>query len=288
MNKRIAYLLEQLASPPCLWKVLASVQALLSIWVVQCTQDTPSLTLLCLVIWGGAITCMEDHLDNLTIRPSGVSLISGLTLLIYASWRSAAVLHYDASVTTLPLVQGLGLSLMARPVTGIRLFREPLLVLSIFPVQLVLSRLLPEYPLAILTGRVSQLMLLLFGENASVSGRVLDLKGGGVVIANTCSGIDLIAQASAIAIVFALAFPIRSRTIRLIYLSLAPAVALIANATRIAILAAINASRIAHKEDIFRFLHEKWGALVFAGVATMVLGQIYLMAIDRDLRKYNE
>jgi exosortase/archaeosortase family protein len=275
----------RLISPSFLWKLLAGSQALLSLWLIQSTQDSPSLTLLCVVIWGGAIICFEDQLEQLAIRPSRASLMAGFTLLLYASWRSTVVLHHDANVTVLPLIQGLGLALMARPFTGIRLFREPLLVLSLFPGQLVLSRLLPEYLLAVITGRVSQLMLLLFGENASVSGRVLDLGGGGVVIANTCSSIDLIAQVSAIAIVFVLAFPIRSRGVRLLYLGLAPLVALVVNAARIAILAAIEASALAQKDDLFIFLHEKWGSLVFAAIATMLMGQIYLMVIDRELRQ---
>lgn len=275
-------------SASLLWKSLAASQILLNLWLVQSTQDVPSLTLLCVVVWGGAVICFEDQLDQLSIRPSRASLIAGLTLLLYASWRSTVTLHYDANVTVLPLIQGLGLALMAKPLAGLRLFRESLLVLCLFPCQLALSRLLPEYLLAVATGRVSQLMLILFGENASASGRVLDLGGGGVLIANTCSSIDLIAQVSTIAIVFVLAFPIRSHRIRLLYLIAAPVVALLVNAARIAMLAAINASALAQKQELFSFLHDKWGSLVFAGIATMVMGQIYLMVIDQELRKRHE
>lgn len=288
MNTSYHKLLDPLARPSLAWKLLAICQALLSVWLVKNTQDSPTLTVLCVVIWGGATICFEDQLDQITIRPSRSSLIIGLTLVLCACWRSTVTLHRDSSVTLLPLIQGLGMALMARPATGIRLFCKPLLVLSLFPGQLVLSRLLPEYFLAILTGRVSQLMLLLFGEDASSSGRMLDLKGGVVLITGPCSSIDMIAQVSTIAIVFVLAFPIKSRRIRLSYLGLAPVVALLVNASRIAILAAINASKLPQKDSLFIFLHDKWGSLIFAGIATLIMGQVYLMAIDRELEKMHD
>lgn len=270
-----------------LWMVAASLQAILSIWLVQNTQHTPSLTLLCLVVWGGATICIEDELEGLTLAPSRMSVLAGLILLGYATWRSGLILDKDTSIFMLPVVQGLGLAMLTRPIRQLGSLREPLFVLSLFPLQAVLTRVLPEYWMSVLTGRISQLLLLLLGENAEASGQVVAVGERAVFITGSCNSIDLIAQLTAIAIVFVLAFPIRSSRAKLSYIALAPAVAVVINAIRIAILAAVHGSELTNREQLFHFLHDEWGALVFAGIATMLMGQIYLSMIDRHLSKHH-
>jgi exosortase/archaeosortase family protein len=275
-------------TPALLWKVLACSQAVLSLWMIQTTQELPSLTLLCLVIWGGAIICVEDELEGLSIRGTSSSTVAGLTLLVYATWRSSITIHYDSTVTLLPLFQGLGLALIARPFKQLKLFRDSLLVLSLFPLQLVLTRILPDYELSALTGRLSQLLLLCFGADASVKGRIVDLGGSGVAIQGPCNSIDMIAQLTAIAIVFTLAFPIRNKAKSFAYIAGTPLVALATNASRIAILASITNSSLSHKQQLFKFFHEEWGSFVFVGLATVLIGQIYLTMIEHELGQPHE
>ena len=287
MNNTIHKVNQVFSSTRSLWMIVASLQAILSIWLVQATQHAPSLTLLCLVVWGGATICIEDELEHLAIAPSRMSALAGLTLLGYASWRSGLILDKDTSIFILPVLQGLGLAMLTRPIHRLASLREPLFVLSLFPLQAILTRALPEYWLSVLTGRISQLILLLLGENAEASGQVVAVGERAVFITGSCNSIDLIAQLTAIAIVFVLAFPIRSSRARLSYIALAPAVAVVINAVRIAILAAVHGSDLSYREQVFHFLHDEWGALVFAGIATMLMGQIYLSMIDRHLSKHH-
>jgi hypothetical protein len=37
------------------------------------------------------------------------------------------------------------------------------------------------------------------------------------------------------------------------------------------------------RRALFDFLHEEWGSLVFAGVASALIGQIYLALINQEL-----
>jgi exosortase/archaeosortase family protein len=272
-----------LSRPGFLWKAAACLQALLSIWLVQATQHTPSFTLLAMVVWGGAVICMEDQLDALTVQPSRASLNAGLLLLAYATWKSCTILDKDTSIFILPFIQGLGLIMLAKPIRKLFSLRQPLFVLSLFPLQALLTRLLPEQLLASLTGRISQILLLLFGENAAASGQMVAVGGEVVFITGSCNSIDLIAQLMAIAIVFVLAFPIQSVAAKASYVAIAPMIAVLFNAVRIAILAAVNGSTLANREQVFEFLHDEWGALVFAGLAMMAMGQIYLSMIDHHL-----
>lgn len=270
-----------------LWALLAGLQAVLSVWLVQATQHTPSLTLLCVVVWGGAVICLEDELEHLDVSPSRASVAAGVILLVYSTWRSGMILDKDTSVFILPMLQGIGLAMLTRPIHRLSSLWEPLFVLSLFPLQAILTRALPEYWMSVITGRISQLILLLLGENAEASGQVVAVGERAVFITGSCNSIDLIAQLTAIAIVFVLAFPISSQTLKGAYIALAPVVALIVNAVRIAILAAVHGSELANREQLFHFLHDEWGALVFAGLATMIMGQIYLSMIDRQLNRHH-
>ena len=270
-----------------LWKLTATLQALLSLWLIQATQHNPSLTLLAVVVWGGAVICMEDQLEEINPKPTTPSLVVGLILIGYASWRSTRVLDVETVSVILPLIQGAGLALLLGPIRQIGRWRDPLIALALLPLQSLATRLLPEYGLSAVTARLSQAMLLVFGENAVVSGRTVTLGERGVYIAGYCNSVDLIAQLTAIAVVFILAFPIRSRITKILFVAIAPVLAVLINSGRIAILATINSAGMDYGDAVFTFLHDEWGALAFAGIATMILGQIYLTLINRELSRHN-
>lgn len=263
--------------------VLAGLQATLSVWLVQATQHNPSLTLLAVVVWGGAVICMEDQLEQLELRPSRASLVAGLLLLLLVTLRSTLVLDKERIVLVLPLLQGLALVLLLRPLRQLASLRQPLVVLSLFPLQDLAMRLLPDYGVSVITAKLAQIYLLVFGVNAASSGRMVLLGERGVEVLGECNGMDLMAQLTAIAIVFALAFPIRSRGMRIGFVALAPLLAVLVNAGRIAILAVLNGTTFGNGFDLFQFFHDEWGSLVFAGIATVLLGQIYMALIEREL-----
>lgn len=285
MHKALRFVRCQVTSPVSCWKWLAVLQATLSIWLVQASQHNPSLTLLGVVVWGGAVICIEDQLDELQLKPSRMSFALGTILLLIATVRSVLVLDQERIVLILPLLQGVALALLLRPIRQLSTLRQPLIVLSLFPLQDLATRLLPSYWLSVLNAKIGQAYLLLFSLDASSSGRFLLLEGRGVEILRECNGVDLMAQLTTIAIVFALAFPIRSRGLRMGFIALAPLLAVLVNAGRIAILALVVSSTLDKSDELFTFLHEKWGSLVFAGIATVILGQLYLTLIDRELRR---
>jgi exosortase/archaeosortase family protein len=286
-NKSIHFLRRYLSSDVFSWKALASLQAILSIWLVQVSQHDPSLTLLAVVVWGGAVICLEDKLDTLVMKPSRFSFFAGCLLLLLVTVRTTLVLDKERLVLILPLLQGLALALLLRPIPKLPSLGQVLVVLSLFPLQDLAMRLLPDYMLSVITAKLSQGFLLVFGFNATSSGRFVLMGARGVEVLGECNSVDLIAQLTAIAIVFALAFPIRSRGLRLSFIALAPLIAVIVNAGRIAILAALVTSELDYGYDLFTFLHDKWGSLIFAGIATMILGQIYMALIDRELQHHH-
>lgn len=269
------------------WQLLAGLQATLSVWVVQATQQDQGITLLALVIWGGAAICIEDQLEHFQVRPSSASFLAGITLLAYATWRSCLVLDLDAAVYVLPLIQGIGLGLLARPVRELFSFRPALIVLSLFPLQFLAFKLLPEYWLSVTTGKFGQALLWIIGVNTVSSGRMLVAGAQGVSIEPSCSGAGQIAQLAVIAIVFCMAYPIKSVRGKALFLLFAPVLGYFVNVIRIGLLALIVGSTIPYKDQLFDFFHDEWGGLVFSGIATVILGQIYMVMVERQIASRN-
>jgi exosortase/archaeosortase family protein len=236
------------------------------------------------VVWGGAIVCIEDLLEKIDIKPSSASLIAGMILIAYVIVRSIITLDKDTGVYILPLIAGIGLALMAFPVRKLGKVRDALATLALFPIQEIMMRTLPDYTTSVVTGRLAQLLLLGFGSNAALNGRTVNIGREGVYISGACNSIDQMALATVVCCVFTLAFPIQSGAKKLLFILSAPIVALAFNSMRIAILAAINASGIKNRGDIFNFLHDEWGALGFGALAVMVLGQVYLMMVEEDIK----
>jgi exosortase/archaeosortase family protein len=186
-------------------------------------------------------------------------------------------------VYVLPVLQGVGLVLMARPVRQLFSLKPALIVLSLFPLQFLAFKLLPEYWLSVSTGKIGQIILQLVSINAVAAGRVLSIGSTGVSIQPACSGAGQIAQLAVTAIVFVMAYPIKSGVSKACFLFMAPLLGYLVNACRIIILALIISSNWPQKDLLFDFFHEEWGGLVFSGIATVILGQIYMSMVDQQL-----
>ena len=98
-----------------------------------------------------------------------------------------------------------------------------------------------------------------------------------------CNGLDMIALVFCTAIIFLLAFPIRSNLSRLIVLGVAPLLGLLSNTIRIAILTLVAGSGNGKGSFWFDFFHQDTGSLIFSGVAVFVFGMCYLRLLEPEL-----
>jgi exosortase/archaeosortase family protein len=106
---------------------------------------------------------------------------------------------------------------------------------------------------------------------------------GGVEVLQACNGVDMIAQVICIAVIFQLAFPLRSLLSRVIVFSLAPVIGLASNTIRIAILALCVANGNGKGSGLFSFFHDSIGSLVFSGISVFVFGILYMRLLEREL-----
>lgn len=269
-------------TPRNLWLALCAAVAIHNIAVFQSSQSE-HITVFAVLVWGGAVICMEDQFEDLEPQPAAWGLIMGSLLLVWLLIRSAVILHWDGLLFALAPIGGLALGLMAEKPAKLGRFRDPLLCLLLLPGFALLMRILPEAPISLLTAQLSGLWLSILGLDVVVNARSVLLPAGGVRVLGPCNGLDMMAQILCVGVIFLLAFPIRSWTSRVLLLLVAPLIGLISNTLRIALLAIFAGNGNSKGSWWFDFFHESTGSLVFSGVAVLVFGMVYMRLLEREL-----
>jgi cyanoexosortase A len=227
---------------------------------------------------------MEDQLEQLNPRPSLSSLIVGSFLILWIIFRTSIILHWDGILFALVPITGIALSMIYQPYQQTLRFRDPILCLMLLPAFPLIMRLFPEEPISLLTARISGIWLGSLGLDVLVKGRSVLLEGGGVEVLGPCNGLDMMAQVFCVAIIFLLAFPIKSGFARILLLVAAPIIGLVLNTIRISLLTLIVASGNGKGSFYFDFFHEDGGSLIFSGISVFLFGILFMRLLDRELQ----
>jgi len=283
-----AYLLSKIPPPTSrnLWLTLSALVALQSLIVFTNTQITGN-AITALIVWGGALICIEDLIEDMRPNPSRVSLGLGGILILYTLYRTSQVNSSDSFLYLLVPIAGLGLILMANPIINIWQYRDALLTLSLLPLFLVIQVIVTTYvtnDLSILTAKFVMLWLGLLGiAPTRLEGNTVFVNGGAVQVMHECNGLEMIMQIFITAVIFLLAFPLRSRLGRIVIITLSPFIGFIVNSFRIALLAVFTGLNSDVGKSMFDFFHEQAGSLIFSGIAVFILGYLYLTILNREL-----
>ena len=270
------------ATPRNLWLLLAAAVATQNLAAFQSSQNE-HITVFAALIWGGALICLEDQLETLDPNPQWPGLVVGAALLSWVIARTATILHWDGIIFILPLIGCIALAMLCEPIKGIGRFRDSLLCLLMLPAFNVVMKLIPEGPLSVLTAHLSGFWLGILGFDNIVRYKSILMPTGGVEVLPACNGVDMIAQVICIAVIFQLAFPLRSLLSRSLVFTLAPLIGLASNTIRIAILALCVANGNGKGSGLFRFFHDDIGSLIFSGIAVFVFGILYMRLLEREL-----
>ena len=265
------------------WLLIAATVAIQNI-VVFHTSQNESMTVFALLIWGGALICMEDLIEKLHPSPNLVVALFASIMLLFVLFRTSLILHSDGVIFLLPPIAALALVLLVKEPGSIFKFRDSLFCILLFPANALLNRIIPEVPMSLLTAKVAAFWLSILGLDPIVNGRDVFLKGGGVTVLGSCNGLDMISQVVCISIIFLLAFRLRSTISRILILSLAPVIGLLSNTIRIALLTIFSANGSGHGYGFwFDFFHKDTGSLIFSGLAVFVFGSIYMRFLEHEL-----
>jgi cyanoexosortase A len=265
------------------WLLIASTVAIQNI-VVFHTSQNESMTIFAVLIWGGALICMEDLIETLYPAPNAIAALFASLVLLFVLFRTSLVLHSDGVLFLLPPLAALALFLLIEKPKFILKFRDSLLCMLLFPANVLLIRIVPEVPLSLLTAKLAAFWLSILGLDPIVNGRDVFLKGGGVTVLGACNGLDMIAQVICISIIFLLAFRLHSPISRFLILLIAPLIGLLSNTIRIALLTIFSANGSGHGYGFwFDFFHKQTGSLIFSGLAVFIFGSVYMRFLEHEL-----
>lgn len=265
-----------------LWLLLVGLVAIDLLLISLLSQPVDELLNVLLVL-GGALLVHHGAPAGWQPRPGRLGRWVGLALLVAALWRGQRMIGFDFISTLLPLLAGMGLALLAAPVSQLRSFLPSLFILALLPVIRAVGWLTPLGPLSVATAWITQQMLWLCGTTAEQVGTLVKLQGGGVVVGGPCAGLSILLQLLLVAVIFALAFPMRQRWQNGLMFVVAPLVGIVANGMRISLLALLISSNLPNKQWWFAFFHEHWGSLLFSGLGMQLFVWLYVYWMARQV-----
>jgi cyanoexosortase A len=273
-------------TPRNLWLTLCCLVATQNLVVFTNSQITGN-AITALLVWGGALICMEDQIEDLKPRPSFLSLFIGTSIVVYCLYRTSLIFNSDSFLYFLVPVAGIGLTLMVGSFSSIFKFKDSLLILCLLPLFVVIQIFVSTYvtdDLSILTAKFVLFWLGLLGISPiQLVGNTVYTAGGAVQVMHECNGFEMIMQMVITAIIFLVAFPLRSRLGRCLIITVSPALGFVVNSMRISLLAVFTSFDSSTGRYLFDFFHEQAGSLIFSGIAVFVLGYIYLIILEREL-----
>lgn len=267
-----------------LWLLLVGLVALDLLLINLLTQPLDEVLNVVLVL-GGAVLVLHANPAGWQPRPGRIGRWVGVALLMAALWRGHRIISSDFISSLLPLLAGMGLALLAAPLGKLRSFLPSLAVLALLPVMRAVDWLTPLGPLSVATAWLTQQMLTLCGFTAAQVANKVTMPGGGVNVADACAGLSIILQLLLVAVIFALAFPMRHRWQNGLMIVVAPLLALLVNGMRISLLALINVSALPYRSWWFDFFHKNLGSMVFSGIGMQIFVSFYLYWMARQVAR---
>lgn len=265
-----------------LWRLLAGLVALDLMLISLLTQPADEVLNVVLVL-GGAVLVLHAPPVGWQPRPGRIGCWVGVALLVAVLWRGQRMMSFDFISSLLPLLAGMGLALLAAPVSQLRSFLPSFSLLALLPVIRAVGWLTPVEHLSVTTAWLTQQMLLLGGTTAEQVGNLVKLKGGGVIVSGACAGLNILLQLLLVAVIFAMAFPMRHRWQNGLMLLGAPLIGIVVNGMRITLLALLITSNLANKQWWFDFFHDHWGSLLFSGLGMQLFVWLYVYWMARQV-----
>ncbi len=265
-----------------LWGLLAAIFALYLLQLSLLTQ-MPDVALNLMLVMGGAVLVLNSPPAGWQPRPGRIGRWVGVALLVVMLCFGQRLMSSGFLSSLLPLLAGIALALLAAPASKLRPFLKSFCVLALLPVVSAVSTLTPLGPLSVATAWLAKQMLSICGYTAVQLGTLVKLQGGGVIVSGACAGLGILLQLLLVAVIFALAFPMRHRWQNGLLIVVAPLLGIVVNGMRITLLALFVTSSLPNRQWWFEFFHDHWGSLLFSGVGMQLFVWLYVYWMSRQV-----
>ncbi|MFN7871860.1 MAG: archaeosortase/exosortase family protein [Cyanobacteriota bacterium] len=265
-----------------LWGLLAAIFALYLMQLSLLTQ-LPDVALNLVLVMGGAVLVLNGPPAGWQPRPGRIGRWVGVALLVALIWFGQRLMSSDFISSLLPLLAGMAIALLAAPASKLRPFLKSLCVLALLPVVRAVGTLTPLGPLSVATAWLAKQMVSICGYTAVQLGTLVKLQGGGVIVSGNCAGLGILLQLLRVAVIFALAFPMRHRWQNGLMIMVAPFLGMVVNGMRITLLALFVTSGLPNRQWWFEFFHDHWGSLLFSGLGMQLFVWFYVYWMARQV-----
>ena len=266
-------------------ELLGLLAAIFALYLLQLSLLTqlPDVPLNLMLVMGGAVLVLNSPPAGWQPRPGRIGRWVGVALLVVMLWFGQRLMSSDLISSLLPLLAGIALALLAAPASKLRPFLKSFCVLALLPVVSAVNTLTPLGPLSVVTAWLAKQMLSICGYTAVQLGTLVKLQGGGVIVSGACAGLSMILQLLLVAVIFALAFPMRHRWQNGLLIVVAPLLGMVVNGMRITLLALVVTSSLPNRQWWFEFFHDHWGSLLFSGVGMQLFVWLYVYWMSRQV-----
>jgi len=266
-------------------ELLGLLAAIFALYLLQLSLLTqlPDVPLNLMLVMGGAVLVLNSPPAGWQPRPGRIGRWVGVALLVVMLWFGQRLMSSDLISSLLPLLAGIALALLAAPASKLRPFLKSFCVLALLPVVSAVNTLTPLGPLSVATAWLAKQMLSICGYTAVQLGTLVKLQGGGVIVSGACAGLSILLQLLLVAVIFALAFPMRHRWQNGLLIVVAPLLGLVVNGMRITLLALFVTSSLPNRQWWFEFFHDHWGSLLFSGVGMQLFVWLYVYWMSRQV-----
>ena len=265
-----------------LWGLLTAIFALYLMQLSLLTQ-LPDVALNLVLVMGGAVLVLNGPPAGWQPRPGRIGRWVGVALLVALIWFGQRLMSSDFISSLLPLLAGMAIALLAAPASKLRPFLKSLCVLALLPVVRAVGTLTPLGPLSVATAWLAKQMVSICGYTAEQFGTLVKLQGGGVIVNGNCAGLGILLQLLLVAVIFALAFPMRHRWQNGLMIMVAPLLGMVVNGMRITLLALFVTSGLPNRQWWFEFFHDHWGSLLFSGLGMQLFVWFYVYWMARQV-----
>ena len=242
----------------------------------------PRIQILNLLISIGIYFCIEDQ--NLQIKAkSRISFLIGLLGLSFTVFRSIILTNIDDKYYYLNLPIGIFfLIILLKPFNEFISLRKIFLISLLLPLRRLYY--LANYFLKLLVPSFTWFILFCLGKNPILDGQKIFLGNHQIIVVKDCLGADNLYFVLSTLIIYFCIFRLRILNNCYIIFSSSIAISISINTIRNVMLALIVSSDISYKDEMFHFLHDSFGQLIFSFISVLFISWIYFKLLDKELK----
>ena len=245
-------------------------------------NSDPIIQILNLLLSLGIYFCIEDKILQIKDKRR-IDFLIGLVGISFTIFRSFTLNNVDDKYYYFNLPVGIFfLIIILKPYSEINYLKKIFIISLLFPLRRLFLDL-ANFLLGYLIPPLTWFVLFSLGKDPFLDGKNIFIEDHQLIVDKGCLGSDNLYFVLATLIIYFCLFRLRRISNITITFILSIASSIIINIFRNTLLALVVSSKINYKEDIFYFLHDSYGSLMFSFLSVLIMSLLYFKFLDKEL-----